>query len=274
MHNKEEGGMRQLPPVEPCEDLEICSFMIDNIVPDVMYRDWNDFVGCVYETQQMFKELIADSVEHERILQAKKRSRFECTFVICDNNPVPMFTGNCFTMISDRGSSVIKNLTKGRECAFTRLVAKNLYNQCLRLVSSYCDIIYYYICYKQDIDPETTDTRLRFDYQHLCDLMQNNVQFAFTGLMPVNMCFNSCGFVGALMTKNFYIFDSESREVMSVLQYQDFILTLTLGLHPRLGLASPLLLLNIDIFRQIIATLVLPRNMALDEFKNRELWLF
>lgn len=256
------------------QDMEISLFMIQNVVPDVMYRDWEDFVRCVYETQTRFDHLIEKSVEHECNMQSSKKSRFACSLANDDSPVLPFFTGDCFDMILDRGSSVMTNITKGQECAFTQLIAKNLYNQCMRVASSYSDMIYYYQCYQQDINPANRNSCIRFDYKHLCDLMKNNIHFAFSGLMPVNICFHKCGFIAALMSKNFCIFDSESKHTMSVSQYQTFLLTLTQGLHERLGSDSPLLTLNVDLLRKITSALVLPLDMALTECATRELWLY
>jgi hypothetical protein len=47
-----------------------------------------------------------------------------------------------------------------------------------------------------------------------------------------------------------------------------------MGSHSRLGLDSPLALLDVEILRSVIATLRMPPSMALAEFVNPELWLF
>jgi len=267
-------GMNQLQLDELEDELEMSSFMMEKIVPHVAYRDWSDFVARVYETQRMFNDLILEGVEHERNMQVTKPARHAYSFVSPDHPPLPIFTGDCFQIIADRGSGVIKNMTGGRECAFTRLVAKTLFNQCMRVVSAYSDVIYYHTCYQQENQPRKMTSTLLFDYEHLGDLMKSSVQFAFSGLMPVTMCFSNRGFTAALMSKNFCVLDGHSKHVMSISQYQDFVLALMLGLHSRLGLDSPLFMLDVEILRKIIATLRMPPNMALTEFVNRELWLF
>lgn len=272
--NKDMKGMNQLQLDELEDELEMSSFMMEKIVPHVAYRDWSDFVARVYETQRMFNDLILEGVEHERNMQVTKPARHAYSFVSPDHPPLPIFTGDCFQIIADRGSGVIKNMTGGRECAFTRLVAKTLFNQCMRVVSAYSDVIYYHTCYQQENQPRKMTSTLLFDYEHLGDLMKSSVQFAFSGLMPVTMCFSNRGFTAALMSKNFCVLDGHSKHIMSISQYQDFVLALMLGLHSRLGLDSPLFMLDVEILRKIIATLRMPPNMALTEFVNRELWLF
>jgi hypothetical protein len=272
--NKESSGMKQLQLDDMEAEHEMSSFMTEKIVPHVMYRDWDDFVGRVYETQRMFNDLILEGIEHERNLQMKKPARFAASFASPSSPPLPIFTGDCFQVISDRASSVIMNMTGGEECAFARLVAKTLFNQCMRVVSAYSDVIYYYACYEHENQPRKMANSLHFDYDQLGDLMKSSVQFAFSGLMPVTMCFSNRGFTAALMSKNFYVIDSDSKTIMSVSQYQDFVLALMLGLHCRLGLECPLSMLDVEILRKIIDTLRMPPNMALTEFANRELWLF
>jgi len=272
--NKDMKDMNRLQLDDLEDELEMSAFIMEKIVPHVEYRDWSDFTTRVYETQRMFNDLIWEGVEHERNLQRVKPATYAYSFVSTDQTPLPIFTGECFQIIADRGSGVIKNMTGGQECAFTRLVAKTLFNQCMRVVSAYSDVIYYHTCYQQENQPRKMTSALVFDYEHLGDLMKSSVQFAFSGLMPVTMCFSNRGFTAALMSKNFCVLDCPSKHVMSILQYQDFVLALMLGLHSRVGLDSPLFMLDVEILRKIIATLRMPPNMALMEFVNRELWLF
>jgi hypothetical protein len=115
---------------------------------------------------------------------------------------------------------------------------------------------------------------LEFDYEHLRDLMQSSVQYAFSGLVPFNMCFSNCGFVAALISKNFCIRDCNLRTVMSVSQYNVFLLTLCMGLHDRLGAGSLLSSLDDEVLRQITASPLKPRDSALSAFAEHEKWLF
>jgi hypothetical protein len=52
------------------------------------------------------------------------------------------------------------------------------------------------------------------------------------------------------------------------------LLALFMGLHARLGTASPLSRLDADVLRHISASLFMPRDLALLEFVQREMWLF
>ena len=89
---------------------------------------------------------------------------------------------------------------------------------------------------------------------------------------PFNTCF-CFGFVTALLSKNFCIMDCNTRTVMSVSQYNIFLLTLCMGLHNRLGAGSLLSSLDDEVLRQITASLLMPRDSALSVFAEHEKWL-
>ena len=76
------------------------------------------------------------------------------------------------------------------------------------------------------------------------------------------------------MSKNFCVVDCDMKTVMSCSQYQAFLLALFMGLHARLGTASALSRLDADVLRHISASLLMPRDLALSEFVQREMWLF
>jgi hypothetical protein len=86
--------------------------------------------------------------------------------------------------------------------------------------------------------------------------------------------FGNCGFVAALISKNFCIMDCDTRTVMSVSQYNIFLLTLCMGLHDRLGAGSLLSSLDDEVLRQITASLLMPRDSALSVFAEHEKWHF
>jgi hypothetical protein len=102
--------------------------------------------------------------------------------------------------------------------------------------------------------------------------MRSSVQHSFSGLAPFNTCFRF-GFVAALLSKNFCIMDCNTRTVMSVSQYNIFLLTLCMGLHNRLGAGSLLSSLDDEVLRQITASLLMPRDSALSVFAEHEKWL-
>lgn len=254
------------------EETEIFFAMLDKVVPCVVYTDWNDFVQCVYTSQHAFNALVSEGMLIEKTLQNTKPHTY--SLVNDGNPPLPIFDGQSLQSISRNASSVLKILTHGEEGIFTRLVGKLLYNQCLRVLSTYTDTVYFHSCYRHDGRGGRNDGYLEFEYEHLCDLMKSTVQYAFSGLMPVSMCFCNCGFVAALMSKNFCIIDCDMKTVMSVSQYRDFLLALCMGLHARLGMASPLSCVDTDVLRHISASLLMPRALALAEFSEREMWLF
>ena len=78
------------------------------------------------------------------------------------------------------------------------------------------------------------------------------------------------------------------RTVMSVSQYNIFLLTLCVGLHDRLGAGSLLSFLDDEVLRQITASFLMPRDSALSDddalllffqkqnlaFAEHEKWLF
>jgi hypothetical protein len=254
------------------EETEILFAVIDKIVPCVAYTDWNDFVQRVYTTQHTFNVLISEGVLLEKNLQREKPHAYSS--VKTGNPPLPIFDGQCLQSISSKASSVLKMLTRGEEGVFTSLVGKLLYNQCLQVVSAYTDTVYFHACYNSDDRRRHDEHHLEFEYEHLCDLLRSSVQYAFSGLMPVSMCFSNCGFIAALMSKNFCVVDCDMKTVMSCSQYQAFLLALFMGLHARLGTASALSRLDADVLRHISASLLMPRDLALSEFVQREMWLF
>jgi hypothetical protein len=268
--------MTKLPDTdaEDEDDADITAYLLENVVPLVLYNNWTDFVVCVYETQRLFNNLIMEGVELERTTQQSRPARYTYNFASPDDPPLPIFTGDCFHTILEQGPAVIKHLTRGKECAFTRLVAKILYNQCMRVVSAYSDMVYFHTCYHQNSDAEELPRYIHFDYEHLADLMKSSVQYAFSGLMPVNMCFSNRGFVAALMSKNFCVLDGGSKHTMSILEYQEFVLSIAMGLHNRIGGQSPLYLLDAELLRHVVCMLRTSPSVAMKEFRNRELWLF
>jgi len=254
------------------EEMEITGMILDKIVPSVPYEDWNCFVECVYTTLRSFNALVSESVLLENSLQNTKKRGSAYNFASPGNPKLPAFDDHSFAFLSRNAPSVLANLTRGEECVFTRLVAKQLLRECSRVVWAYTDTIYFHSCYNSDHPDGCDKYHLEFDYEHLRDLMRSSVQHSFSGLAPFNTCFRF-GFVAALLSKNFCIMDCNTRTVMSVSQYNMFLLTLCMGLHNRLGAGSLLSSLDDEVLRQITASLLMPRDSALSVFAEHEKWL-
>ena len=258
------------------EDTEILRTMLDRVVPFVAYDDWDDFEDCVHTTQRLFDGLICEAVAQERVLQNSKVRRYSrlCSLdsVSLRQRESPSFDADSFAHLANNASTVLGTLTRSDESVFTRLVGKSISNTCRRIALAYSDTISFHSCYgTRGVDE---DTHLVFDYEHLCDQMRSSVRSLFSGIMPVSLPLKNCSFTAALTSQNFRVFDCHPATVMSLRQYQEFMLVLCMGSHERLGSASKLCGIHDDLLRQISVFILMPWDRALSVLIERGRWLF
>jgi hypothetical protein len=251
------------------EEAEILRTMLDRVVPFVAYDDWNDFENCVHTTQRLFDDLICEAVARERVLQqVRGRSRLS----VIGSVESPVFDADSFAHLAKNASTVLGTLTRSDESVFTRLVGKSISNTCCRIALAYSDTISFHACYgTRGVDE---DVHLVFDYEHLCDQMRSSVRSLFSGIMPVSLPLRNCSFTAALASQNFRVFDCHAETVMSMRQYQEFMLVLCMGSHERLGSASKLRGVDDDLLRQIAVFIPMPWDRALSVLIQGGQWLF
>lgn len=252
------------------EEKEILRTMLDRVVPFVAYYDWTDFENCLHTTQRLFDDLIGEAVAQERVLQNSKVRRYSRLYNLANagNTEAPIFDKDSFAHISNNAAVVLGTLTRSDESVFTRLVGKSIFNNCCRIALAYADTISFHGCYGN----YSAELHLVFDYEHLCDLMRRSVHVLFSGIMPVSLTFSNCNFTAALTSKNFCVLDCDAKTIMSMRQYQEFMLVLCMGSHERLGSASHLCGVNDDILRQISVFILMPWDHALSVLAQKELW--
>ena len=117
--------------------------------------------------------------------------------------------------------------------------------------------------------------------------MQNEIRRAFAGSLPLSMYTLSSGFISSLLVKNFTFFSPMLQDDDGVLsnhhagkytvftntEYQDMLLTLCMGQHPRLGQNSTLLPLTADILRTLCENLADSELQKHIFFHTEEQWL-
>ena len=235
-----------------------------------------DFENCVHTTQRLFDGLICEAVAQERVLQSSKVRRYSrlCS-PDCESlrqRESPSFDADSFAHLANNASTVLGTLTRSDESVFTRLVGKSISNTCRRIALAYSDTISFHSCYGTRSADE--DTHLVFDYEHLCDQMRSSVRSLFSGIMPVSLPLKNCSFTAALTSQNFRVFDCHPATVMSLRQYQEFMLVLCMGSHERLGSTSKLCGMHDDLLRQISVFILMPWDRALSVLIQRGRWLF
>jgi hypothetical protein len=82
------------------------------------------------------------------------------------------------------------------------------------------------------------------------------------------------GFVSTLLVKNFTFYDDKQLTALTHEQFRDILLTLCMGLHPRLGKLSSLLPVTSDILRLVCARHCASQLEKHIVFHTQEQWLY
>jgi hypothetical protein len=240
------------------------------VTPEVRYDSWQDFVHLVYATQDVFCDLLAKSIHKE--------------FATQHQSPV---LGSVFCRtptlehMKKLGPGVIMRLTKGKGDYWCSMVSHFVCARALRAAAIF-----------EDVSATIADTisannvSNNVDVQHLLsweeqerksliiNIMQQEVRHTFSGAMPFSIYTLCSGFVSTLLVKNFTFYEDQQLTAFTHEQFCTMLLTLCMGLHPRLGEHSVLLVVTNDIMRLVCASLCATQLKKHIVFHTQEQWLY
>jgi hypothetical protein len=248
------------------------------VTPQVDYDTWKEFVDLVYLVQDEFCACLAAAV-----LQDAEKGFRHVSPVLGSVHWFPL----SITLARERGPAIIMRLTKQQGLFWCEAVSHFVCSRALRAAAIYDDVRS-----ALDLRDETKsgDTRPwdeiedgaerlldapdRHHTSTLTSIMQQEVRHTFSGAMPFSIYTLCSGFVSTLLVKNFTFYDDHCLSAFTHRQFEDMLLTLCMGLHPRLGERSPLLPLDADTLRVVCAGLCASQLQKHIVFHTQEQWLY
>jgi hypothetical protein len=243
------------------------------ITPEVQYDSWQEFVHLIYSTQDVFCDLLAKSIHKE--------------FATQHQSPV-LGSVFCRTPTLEHmkrlGPGVIMRLTKGKGDYWCSMVSHFVCARALRAAAIFEDV--------SATIADTISANLEMnctnnvDIQNLLsweeherkslviNIMQQEVRHTFSGAMPFSIYTLCSGFVSTLLVKNFTFYEDKQLTAFTHEQFRTMLLTLCMGLHPRLGEHSALLVVTNDIMRLVCASLCASQLQKHIVFHTQEQWLY
>jgi hypothetical protein len=243
------------------------------ITPEVQYDSWQEFVHLIYSTQDVFCDLLAKSIHRE--------------FATQHQSPV-LGSVFCRTPTLEHmkrlGPGVIMRLTKGKGDYWCSMVSHFVCARALRAAAIFEDV--------SATIADTISANLEMnctnnvDIQNLLsweeqerkslviNIMQQEVRHTFSGAMPFSIYTLCSGFVSTLLVKNFTFYEDKQLTAFTHEQFRTMLLTLCMGLHPRLGEHSVLLVVTNDIMRLLCASLCASQLQKHIVFHTQEQWLY
>ncbi len=227
------------------------------VTPEVEYDTWKEFVDLVYLVQDEFCACLAAAV----LLDAEHGFRRLSPVL----GSVHWFPLN-ITLARERGPEIIMRLTKQHGLFWCQVVSHFVCSRALRAAAIYDDVRSALDLRDDAPDPHHTST--------LTSIMQQEVRHTFSGAMPFSIYTLCSGFVSTLLVKNFTFYADDSLSAFTHRQFEEMLLTLCMGLHPRLGKRSPLLRLDADTLRVVCASLCASELEKHIVFHTQEQWLY
>jgi hypothetical protein len=243
------------------------------VTPLVEYRNWKEFCDLVYEVQDQFCACLYTALLHDASEGARRVS------------PVlgrVAFFPLHLALLRAQGPAIIMRLTKQQGLFWCQVVSHFVCSRALRAAAIFDDV-------RDAIQgPEGWGVEEeggaeegaalpaldRNRFETLCSIMQQEVRHTFSGAMPFSIYTLCSGFISTLLVKNFTFYDDRCLTAFSHRQFDDMLLTLCMGLHPRLGQRSPLLPLDADLLRLVCAGLCASQLQKHIVFHTQEQWLY
>lgn len=247
----------------------------ETITPNVHYKTWQEFVHIVYFVRDSFCVLVQQDVTEE--LKTKYLSR------VTGRRLYKMPT---LATTAIAGAKIIQNLTKNSSenssTLWCEMVSHFLCTRALYAAKIFDTL--YFLAAGEDVETEAARTEL------IIHCMQNEIRHAFAGSLPLSIYTLSSGFISSLLVKNFTFFSPMPQfiedddgvlsnhyageyTVFTNTEYQNMLLTLCMGQHPRLGQNSTLLPLTADILRTLCENLAASELQKHTFFHTQEEWL-
>lgn len=226
------------------------------ITPTVSYESWKEFVDLVYWSQNAFCNLVQESVENEMTATNRENAYFSVGSLAL----VQMHT---------QGPSILMKITKETGSFWCSMVSNFICARVLRAAFIYESVIQYGVIKNTHINKGHTGNVL-----DLIQIMQQEIFNVFAGAMPFSIYSFSSGFISTLLVQNFTFYKDVDLTAFSHSQFENMLLTLAMGLHPRLGVHSPLLLIDSEILHALCNTICSSYFEKHRVFHTQEQWLF
>lgn len=238
------------------------------VTPQVDYETWKEFVDLVYSVQDDFCSTLA-----EVVLQETQRQHVSPVLGCVPSRALTLAT------LRTIGPSIIMRLTKQQGVFWCAMVSHFVCARALRAAAMFDDISD--ALRELDEAPESGKDWPQSAIVHNLDrvalmtcVMQQEVRHTFSGAMPFSIYTLCSGFVSTLLVKNFTFYDDKHLTALTHDEFQDILLALCMGLHPRLGTQSALLPLTADILRLACARLCASQLEKHIIFHTQEQWLY
>ena len=230
----------------------------DMLTPEVNYNTWKEFVDLVYCVRDAFCVLVEQDVRDE-LSQKHLSPLIGCTF-----STTPTLSNT-----KKQGPLIMQILTKNTSAFWCEMVSHFVCTRALRAAWTFND--------KNDMwnledSPEPLRTSL------MINCMLQEIRHTFAGAIPFSIYTLSSGFIATLLVKNFTFFsdmyDGCQVTLFANSEYQNMLLTLCMGLHPRLGQKSIMFPLTNDLLRVVCAKLCASDQEKYTICQNQEEWLY
>lgn len=233
------------------------------VTPEVDYSSWKEFVDLVYLVQDVFCNVLAATVLEEFQTQHK--------------SPV-LGSVYCRMPTLERmkalGPKIIMRLTNGNGEFWCSMVSHFVCGRALRAAAIFEDVSTSFNDMLSLQDGRGIDFEEHDRVALLISSMQQEIRHAFSGAMPFSIYTLSSGFISTLLVKNFTFYADKNLTAFTHNQFREILLTLCMGLHPRLGERSVLLPVTSDILRLVCARLCASELEKHIVFHTQEQWLY
>lgn len=271
-------------------------------VPLVDYENRSQFVYLAYKTQSKYEQVIRQSVQEE--LLCNQVLRYHCSppsdahNVTFHNGPdslryIPVFDATNFILMQTAGIEALFTLTKQTHTQWCARLNAHIFRHLLRAAQNYTNIVTYYPLYGTETQrwPSATPDTLLFKEDQFTEVLIDELRNLFSGGFPICTLGNE-GFVSQLLRRNFHLIcrnpiwrlqhDQRARIIiypdlhyLSHSQMHSLLLTLAMGLHPRLGADSALQHLDADMLQKICGYITAEDNAGTRKlFQAEERWLY
>lgn len=226
--------------------------------PQVRYENWNEFSDLLFAVQDHYCACLV----------ASARMDLEKEQVSLDLGNVRSF-GFQLSHLREQGPSILMQLTKQEGAYWCSMVAHFVCSRVLRAAAIYHNALAHLT--GEDGTHREPGVRSKL---HVLEVMQQEVRYTFSTAMPFSIYTLSSGFVSTLMIENFEFYDDADLTAFTVSEIECLLLTLCMGLHWRLGMSSPLLVMQDEIVQSICARLRTSRLRAHVAFNTHQelLW--
>jgi hypothetical protein len=226
--------------------------------PQVRYENWTEFSDLLFAVQDHYCACLV----------ASARMDLEKEQVSLDLGNVRSF-GFQLSHLREQGPSILMQLTKQEGAYWCSMVAHFVCSRVLRAAAIYHNALAHLTGENGTHREPGVRSKL-----HVLEVMQQEVRYTFSTAMPFSIYTLSSGFVSTLMIENFEFYDDADLTAFTVSEIECLLLTLCMGLHWRLGMSSPLLVMQDEIVQSICARLRTSRLRAHVAFNTHQelLW--